>query len=276
MRASSLGAMLARSGWTLDRFGASPKKIPARLFNGRQPKVLSVSIPKSGTHLLERALCLHPRLYRRILPTVKASNLKRWVDLDHLLGALRPGQVVVAHLPYEAGYPEIISSRAASALFLIRDPRDVIVSEAHYVARTPSHPAHDIFARQPTFKDALLLIIRGDKEHRWLSFGEKLRRYDGWLDSGALVVRFEHLIGSAGGGDDSMQLATLRGIFEHIGLPVDRDFGLSVAGRLFSEQSPTFRKGAIGSWREAFDDDVREEFDRTAGKYLARYEYDPS
>jgi sulfotransferase family protein len=163
MGASKLGAFGSRGMWTLDRFGASPRKVPARVLNRREPKVLSVSIPKSGTLLVEWALCLHPRLYRRILPTVKSTDLQRWVNLDHLLCRLRPGQVVVAHLPYEPGYRETIARRGASALFLIRDPRDVVVSEAHYVASTPSHRAHEVFARQPTLRDAHLLVIRGDK-----------------------------------------------------------------------------------------------------------------
>jgi hypothetical protein len=54
---------------------------------------------------------------------------------------------------------------------------------------------------------------------------------------------------------------------------VDGEFASRVAGRLFSKHSPTFRKGAIGGWQEAFDDDSRAEFDQTAGKYLPIYGY---
>lgn len=276
MAASNVSNSLARGMWTLYRFGLSPRKWPARLLNRNQPKVLSVSVPKSGTHLVERALCLHPRLYRRILPTIKSNNTERWGDLERLLSRLRAGQVVVGHLPFEGGYPDVIARHGASALFLIRDPRDVVISEAHYVASSTSHRVHELFARQPTLKDSLLLIIRGDVEHGWLPMAEKLERYEGWLDSGALVLRFEDLIGSSGGGDDDRQRASLRAMFEHIGLPVDDAFLSHVAERIFSNRSPTFRKGLIGGWQEAFDDQVREEFDRTAGPYLERYGYAPA
>src|ERR1041385_604268 len=219
MRGSSVGGSVARGTWALQRFGLSPGKLPARVLNRSQPKVLCVSIPKSGTHLIERALCLHPRLYRRILPTVKSANLHRWGDLDHLLAPLRPGQIVMAHLPYEPDHPKTTAARGTSVIFVIRDPRDVVVSEAHYLAANRSHRLHELFRGQATLKDMVLLNVRGNEEHGVFSIGEKLDRYRGWLDSGALVVRFEDLIGEAGGGGDAAQLAPLRAIFEHSGLP---------------------------------------------------------
>ena len=270
---SSVGGSLARGMWALQRFGLSPEKLPARVLNRSQPKVLCVSIPKSGTHLIERALCLHPRLYRRVLPTVKSANLHRWGDLDRLLAPLRPGQVVMAHLPYEPDYPKITATRGISPIFVIRDPRDVVVSEAHYLAANRSHRLHALFSGQATLKDMVLLNVRGNQEHGVFSIGEKLGRYRGWLDSGALVVRFEDLIGEAGGGDDAAQLATLRAIFEHIGLPPDDGFLARLGPRLFSRRSPTFRKGAIGAWRESFDQEVLEAFEESAGPYLEPYGY---
>jgi hypothetical protein len=268
-----MGGSLGRGLWALDRFGLSPKKLPARTMNRTQPKILCVSIPKSGTHLVERALCLHPRLYRRLLPMVKSTNLGRWKGLDNLLAPVRPGQLVMAHLPFEDGYPQTLASRDIKALFVIRDPRDVVVSEAHYVSSDPKHRGHELFARQATFKDMLMLVIRGDEEHGWLPMAETLQRYDGWLSSGALVLRFEDLIGTAGGGHDGTQRTALSGMFAHIGLPVDDAFLSRVGGKLFSKRSPTFRKGAIGTWSEAFDDEVREAFDQTAGPFLERYGY---
>lgn len=273
MRSGSIGGSLGRGLWALNRFGMSPGKLPARAFNRDQPRILSVSVPKSGTHLVERALCLYPRLYRRVLPTVKSNNLSRRHDLDHLLSRVRPGQIVVAHLPFQPHYPAVIAERRVSALFLIRDPRDIVISEAHYVAGTRSHKGHELFARQTTFRDMVLLVIRGDEEHGWLPLAEKLARYEGWLDSGAHVMRFEDLIGSAGGGDDRRQAASLRGMFDYLSLDADDAFVASVGDRLFSKNSPTFRKGAIGGWREHFDPEIQEAFDSTAGRYLAHYGY---
>jgi len=57
-----LAEAAARHAWTFRRFGLSPRKLVARIGNRTEPPILCVSLPKAGTHLLERALCLHPRL----------------------------------------------------------------------------------------------------------------------------------------------------------------------------------------------------------------------
>src|SRR3982751_3014848 len=103
---------LDRHLWTLQRFGLSASKAPSRMRPAGAPRVLCVSIPKAGTHLLERALCLHPRLYRKVVPTVTDDKLRRYGGLDGLLARVKPGQVIVSHLRFQPGYPEIIAGRA--------------------------------------------------------------------------------------------------------------------------------------------------------------------
>jgi hypothetical protein len=242
--------------------------------NRTEPRVLCVSVPKAGTHLLERAICLHPRLYRKLLPTIRALNVERHGGLERIARRLRPGQVVAAHLHFDPAYPAMLERAGVSTIFLIRDPRDVVVSEAHYLSTNREHRLHGLFARQAGFVEALRLVIAGDEEHGVVGIGRKLERYGGWLTGGALVVRFEDLIGQAGGGDAAAQLKAIRSVFGHLGLETDDAFASSVAGRLFSSSSPTFRKGAIGSWRPHFDDpDIRELFEREAGPHMAAYGY---
>jgi hypothetical protein len=273
MAKSGATGALARAWWTVDRFGLSPAKLPARVFNRTQPRILCVSVPKSGTHLIERALCLHPRLYRKILPTVKDNNIAKWGGLDGLLGRLRSGQVTMAHLPFEPPFPDVLARRRPKTLFVIRDPRDVAVSEAHYLAGRTDHRLHELFASQPSLQDMVMLVVRGEPDHHVFSMGEKLHRYEGWLDSGALVVRFEDLVGGAGGGDDEVQRRTLAAVFDHLEVEVGPGFVDDVARKVFSPASPTFRRGAIGGWRDVFTPEISEAFDRTAGPYLARYGY---
>ena len=68
---------LTRAWWDLQRFGLTPDKLPRRVHNPQAPPVFLISIPKSGTHLLERALCLHPLLYRRLERTLSREHC-RW------------------------------------------------------------------------------------------------------------------------------------------------------------------------------------------------------
>ncbi len=264
---------IARNWWTLDRFGLTPRKLPRRLAHGDAPKVLCVCIPKAGTHLLERALCLHPRLYRKVLPTISGANLDRYRGLDTLLSRLRPGQIIVSHLRFDPAFREISERRGVKGLFLIRDPHDMVVSKAFFVTRETKHQQHGLFAERLDVKEKIRLAIEGDPEHDVVSIGDRLRYYDGWLDSGFLTVRFEDLVGVEGGGDPAIQEAAVKSIFDHLGIDLD-EAGLStISARVFSQKSPTFRKGAIGQWRQLFDPELKELFDRVTGEELDRYGY---
>lgn len=262
-----------RDAWTLERFGLTPSKLSRRITDRGAPRVLCVSIPKAGTHLLERALCLHPRLYRKLLPTITNSSLRRWGGLDDLLAKLRPGQVIASHLRFDAPFLDVVERRHVAVIFLVRDPRDLVISQANYVSRRSDHRFNHLFAQRDALRERLELAIVGDPEHRLRSVGERLEAYAGWLRSSALVVRFEDLIGPGGGGDADRQAEAVRAIYRHIEMPIADAFVTEVCGRLFSPDSPTFRKGSIGQWRDLFDRELEELFERTAGDMARVYGY---
>jgi sulfotransferase family protein len=259
---------LAKQWWTAERFGVTPRKLAGRATRAGLPRVLVVSLPKAGTHLVERAVCLHPRLYRRFLPTLNPEN----VGAEGLAGAVRaqrPGQVLVAHLPFDPSYPALLED--VKTLFVIRDPRDVAVSLAHYIGGRGDHPLHFAYSARPDERSRIELAVLGDADARppAPALESLLASFSGWLESGAAVVRFEELIGSRGGGDDDVQERTIRTIYDHLGMrPPAR-----VSERLFSSASPTFRKGRIGAWREAFDPELEALFEREAGPWMEIYGY---
>jgi hypothetical protein len=271
--ADRISVALSRHLWTLQRFGFSPSKSPYRVANPGAPKVVCVSIPKAGTHLIERALCLHPKLYRKVLPTISEENVGRYGGASELLDRMRPGQVVVSHLRFHESYPEELRNRSIRGIFLIRDPHAIVVSQAHYVSRTPGHRHHEFFAAQEGTKARLRIAIAGDREHRVPSIGERLDAFAGWLDAGCLVVRFEDLIGPGGGGDPETQLGIVREIYTFLGLEADDQLPVSVCRRLFSSASPTFRRGSADGWRDIFDPELESLMDEVAGHAMARYGY---
>jgi hypothetical protein len=259
--------------WTLERFGLSPPKLSQRLVGGPAPSALCVSIPKSGTHLLERAICLHPRFYRKLIPTVSDENIARWRGLDGLLARLRSGQIAVSHLRFKPAYPEILVRRETRGFFLVRDPRELVVSQVHYVSKRKDHRLHTVFAQRADLKDKLRLAIAGDVSSNLPSIAERLDYFVGWLDSGCLIVRFEDLIGPQGGGDAERQHATVRSIFEHLGAEADDAAIRSVSARLFSADSPTFRRGTVGGWMDVFDDELDALFERVVGDRASPFGY---
>lgn len=238
--------------------------------------MLCVSIPKAGTHLLERALCLHPRLYRALVPTITMRKARRYGGVDRLLARLRPGEVVMAHLPFDPAYTESAARRGVRVVFMVRDPRDVVISQVRYVTGRTDHWAHGLFTAKDGTHEQLRLAIAGDPVGRpRRSLDDRLAEYEGWLDAATYVLRFEDLVGVRGGGDATRQRDSLGGLFRAIGLPADPVREEAIARALFSADSPTFRKGTIGQWREVFDDELRDLAKDVAGARLRRFGYEP-
>jgi len=270
---AGLGRSVPRNLWTLERFGLSPGKLRYRIADPGAPRVFMVSIPKAGTHLLERALCLHPQLYRKLLPTIDRADVARRGGFDHLMGSIRPGQVVVSHLRFDRTYGDTLQRHRVRGLFLIRDPHDIVVSQVHYVAKRDDHQFHGLFADRPDLREKLRLAITGDAAHDLPSIGDRLDYFAGWMDSGCHVVRFEDLVGPGGGGSAGAQEAAVASVFRSVGLATDDAEVRSICSRLFSSDSPTFRKGSIGGWRDAFDAELEQLFDEVVGDRAARYGY---
>ncbi len=266
---------VARLWWTAERFGLTPRKCWARVSNRSEPRVLCICIPKSGTHLLERALCLHPRLYRRLIRTINDASAPTVGALARTLHDARPGQVLVSHLAYSPERLRVMRSSGVRHLLLVRDPRDVVVSTMFYIMRQKEHQFHDLFLRQPSERARLRLAIMGCAELGFTSVAEHFAAYRGWLDSGGLVVRFEDLVGVRGGGDGETQLTSLGAIFQHLGTPVEEAGLQRVANRLFSSNSPTFRKGTSGDWRTHFDSELQRIFIRKTQHILEGFGYQP-
>jgi hypothetical protein len=265
---------VSRQHWALERFGLSPSKLPRRLTDRGAPRVFCVSIPKSGTHLLERALCLHPALYRKLVPTVSGENIGKWGGLPGLVERIRPGQVVVSHLRHSDRDERTLAEAGLRGLFMVRNPRDLVVSQIHYVTKRTDHRLHDLFTALPDARARLRTAITGDPGAGLPSIAERLSYFRGWLTSGLLVVRFEDLVGASGGGDAARQRELLRAVFDHLGVDAGATRIEAIARRLFSADSPTFRSGQVGSSRDFFDDELEDLFRRTIGDHAVPYGYD--
>ncbi|MFT4572555.1 MAG: hypothetical protein ACI91F_003459, partial [Candidatus Binatia bacterium] len=259
--------------WNAERFGVTPTKLAQRAAVPGLPPVLSISLPKAGTHLLERALCRTPGLRRKLLPTIHDANIERWGELGSVLKRLGPGQIAVGHLAHSHERAEAIRHHSVRAVFMIRDPRDIVISQAHYIMSRTDHPQHRAFASAPDLASRVLIAIRGNATLD--SLGTRLRAYSGWCDDDQVfTVRFEDLVGPDGGGDQARQSEALRGLYRHLGIvPSDEQMADIQAG-LFAPTSPTFRHGLIGKWREVFDETLTAAFREDADAELAAYGYD--
>ena len=122
--------------------------------------------------------------------------------------------------PYQK-FPRFIDALSRSVVvFIVRDPRDVAVSLAHYLAsQTDYHITTSLFREMPV-SERVARVITGDYPipiylNRYLNLSGNIREllvtYLAWFDAFPNVwrLRYEDIIGADGGCDIERQLQTI-------------------------------------------------------------------
>jgi len=232
-----------------------------RLRPGIGARVLAISMPKSGTHLLTALLDAIPgmRFSGYHLTEAEVAGRRGPVDrLDRALRRVRQGQYLSGHLPARPAVVGCVAELGYRTIFIVRDPRDVAVSDLHYILGFRQHPLHERLHRMPTEDERLLAMITGIDDtrdgHPLLEpMGQRVAGYLGWMSSDqTLTVRFEDLVGPSGGGSHDRQRATVSAVLNHLDRLDDPDDVDRISRAVWSPTSSTFRRGAIGDWRLHF------------------------
>jgi len=166
---------------------------------------------------------------------------------------------------------------------MVRDPRDVVVSNAFYIARKkPSHRLHHYFSHQldsdeERIQASIVGVSREElgEQQESKSMGGHIRDFMPWLEADAcMLVRFEDLIGEGGGGSVERQRECVRQVGNHIGLSLDEVEVERIAANTFSQDSRTFRKGKIGDWKNHFTNQHVEAVKEELGGIMIRLGYE--
>jgi len=247
------------------------------------PTLLSISFPKSGTHLLDQILLgfakvapFSRRLHSFFAGYDGASGRKRslketliWVD------SLRALDIASAHL---FAWDEVVSRVCSPAFipyFIFRDPRDVVVSHVFYVTDMEArHVHHDYYQSLPDFNARLTVSILGrpDTNIEFSNIADRFTPYINWMDQPeALAIHFEDLI------ED--RAAALNRIIDHflrrVTLHTPRQLILeSLESSINPKKSPTFRSGKTGEWKKYFTDEHKKIFKDVAGDLLIKLGYE--
>ena len=259
------------------------------------PVLFANSFPKSGTHLLTQVL----QGFAQIGPAVD-SGLPAVVTFDGFTGRQRsqaeilsdlrrllPGDIAYGHVH---AFPDAVSylcQDGMATFFILRDPRDVVVSHVHYIAEmAPSHIHHRYYHQVlEDFDQRLKASIVGvpvekleqadDKPvlEPLPNIRERFEPYMGWLDlPEVLVLHYEDFL--------SDRQPTIQRVLEHAVqggfqpcLPFDEAARILEAS-IEPQRSPTFRSGKAGGWRSAFTDEHRQLFEQVAGDLVARLGYE--
>ena len=261
------------------------------------PILFANSFPKSGTHLLTQIM----KGFTRFGPAVD-SGLPAIVTFDGFTGRQRseaeiladlnrllPGDIAYGHVHAFPDAVTFLCGKGAAAYFILRDPRDVVVSHVHYVAEMAPNHIHYRYYHETlkTFDERLRASIVGvPTEELSVATGlpvpeplpnirARFEPYLGWLERPeVLVLRYEDFI--------THRRESITRVFDHAtrrGFVPSRkqNEALQVLEESIDPQrSPTFRSGKIGSWRDAFSEEHRRFFKQVAGDLLLRLKYEES
>src|SRR3972149_2372490 len=202
------GALSSRNG--IVRKGAwmmltVPKRIASLQATSEKlaafPPVFANSFPKSGTHLLVQiAEGLPERVnYGAFLASTTSSfQFRERTDKStcRFIRGFVPGEIIRGPLYFESLYADELAKRHAANYFIYRDPRDVVVSEAHYLREMNRwHRLHRYFRAAASIEDAILLSITGldppVPDIEYPNIAARFARYHGWLSrDDCLGIRF--------------------------------------------------------------------------------------
>ncbi len=198
----------------------------------------------------------------------KVRNIIRLIQL---------GWFAMGHLPYSDALEEIILKEKVKMIIILRDPRDVIVSHANYLAQKNSHYMYPLY-KTLSEKDCLMVSIRGvpaSANHpRMLSIRDRLQSIAAWtIHPSTYTTHFEKLIGPRGDGSLDTQIAELRAISEYLEIELPTDCLVSISNEIYGG-TRTFRHGTNGRWRQDFDQEHRQACKDLIGDFLVKFGYE--
>lgn len=171
------------------------------------------------------------------------------------------------HAPYSDCLHTLLKENGCRTIYVVRDPRDVIVSWAHYVPTVAWHYGLNGLHGLP-LEERVKRILDGYRSGRFIieSFSNVLARSSGWMNKAdVLTIRFEDLVGAKGGGDDLKQLQTIEKVGSFVGRSTYE--AVSIVEQLFGG-TKVFRKGKIGSYKEELPEGVIEEINAKLAGYI--------
>jgi hypothetical protein len=250
---------------------------------GAAPPVLANSFPKSGTHLLAQVAAGLPRRvnYGAFLASMTSSfqfRERSAASVQRFIGAIVPGELVRGHLFFDDQYVDDLRRKNVVHYFIYRDPRDVIVSEAHYAREMNSwHRLHPYFRRLGSMEEAITLSINGFDPPvpgiYYPNIAERFARYQGWLaHDNCLPIQFEDMR-SASRANVIREMARFYATRSGEQFDVDA-CAAAMEARIAPQQSHTFRSGKKGGWREKFTAEHRRRFAELTGDLLVRLGYE--
>ncbi|GAB6045607.1 hypothetical protein JCM11957_12050 [Caminibacter profundus] len=272
-------------------------------------KIIANSLPKSGTHVLVRILELiglkankihfSGSLIRRtssnplknLIKYLKVINCNQGVkidlDIEHCIKTKYFEKLLInfpentfsqAHMPFDDKIIKYLEKYNIKMIYIIRDPRDVLVSHFHHHLRDKGYEGHYLMKKLKSDKDRIIASLHGfnqGTQFETAPLKKRLKNSIPWYfikSPFVFSLKFEDIIGEKGGGDKEKQLYTLKKLERF--LEIDENYLVNRKDSIFFEKSSTFRKGQIGDWKNYLDEDIYKLIYDEIGEFIEILGYD--
>lgn len=206
---------------------------------------------------------------------INSPILARRSAVDRFLKHVGRDQFITAHVGHSADLLETCIEMGFVPIQVVRDPRAILASFVPYVLADRHHFLHNLF-RDMGANQRYQAVYEGvsRKNGSLRSLGECCHALDPWIDHPQVFrIRFEDIVGSAGGGDDAARLEVLQRLATLLEAPESRIE--EVAQKLYGPGRHTFRKGRIATWREEVPKDLQRRIADELGDILEKWGYAP-
>jgi sulfotransferase 6B1 len=241
--------------------------------SGRPPRVLINSIPKAGTHLVASVLSRLPdmryagRYFTHEQFSLAGDSGPECIQsldrrsLSEALAKISPGTFANGHFYWDSATQDALQRHAFRLIFMVRDPRDILVSQLRYIEEFKAHPRHRSLTREfPTSSDRLMALIKGYRTglgDDLAPANERFGAYMGWRQTtGVLNLRFEDFsrdLTARTPGVIALE-GRLMELAEFVGRPLNASALAEVGEGIGDRKSSTFRSGRTGGWPEVFEE----------------------
>lgn len=261
-----------------------------------KPRAHLNGFPKAGLHMLEQMvkILLNPSAvgtngtpwlgtYRWHSFSMQWQNMRRYL---WRLSCLERGAYLMGHSGYHKKTRRLMQYANIGHIFLYRDLRDIAVSQAHHIYDEDQanwqHEHKDFYRMMGDFDATLLAVIKGIGAYPGVV--ERWTEYALWLEvKDTLVLTYEQMRNDTERTAGRIILYLLK---KATGLLDGNNYKIELApedvrklaGQMAEavvKPSPTFRRGAVSSWRDEFKPEHVEAFKRSDPEnWLVKLEYE--
>ncbi|WLE98602.1 MAG: sulfotransferase domain-containing protein [Candidatus Electrothrix communis] len=216
------------------------------------------SMPKSGTHLLERIVSSLPGIQNSGFFYSHISYGKYKVNLTEkkrILSLLNRKYFVGTHMPFAKQDCRTLNELGYKHILLVRDPRSIVVSQYFHAINRGTNRLHDRIVNKNKVDGLwdIILGLEGLGTGQFLGISpveDYYRSFCKWITEGVHLVSFESLIGEKGGGEREKQFDAIAGIARYLDIFISDEDIQYIVHRSFDSEANTFRSGKINEWKK--------------------------